>query len=294
MPLHTLTQDELRSYCKSAIEALEYWLRRLIDQRLSATHGENFLNALDEHGDNLIKKETRESIVARYQGATDRYSRQIDAALLDDTIGIICKQRLFEQYFREPLQAAFPDGHHEARTFLRRLVEPRNRLYHANTISVRQAEQVICYSNDVINSIKLFYLNNSMSQDYNVPTIIKVEDSFGHSVHDGGIKRNNTGAGLIDFRDDSRSDLRPGDTLSIEVEIDPSFDQSEYDVSWIVGGVIPTHAPLRSNKIIIDIDQSHVTNSFDIFCNVKSKLDWHRFGDYDDSVVFIYRVLPPV
>ena len=77
--------------------------------------------------------------------------------LLEDAIYIICKPELLKDHFRVPLAIAFPDGREEARTFLNRILAPRNNLAHANAISTRQSEQVVCYSNDVIDSLKQHY-----------------------------------------------------------------------------------------------------------------------------------------
>ena len=89
----------------------------------------------------------------------ERFSRIIDAAILDDCINIICNPNLFRRHFREAFKTAFPvgDSRDETRIFLKRLIKPRNLLYHANPISVRQAEQVICYSHDIIESLKKYY-----------------------------------------------------------------------------------------------------------------------------------------
>lgn len=62
---------------------------------------------------------------ARIRKKPERYPRQIDAALLDDEIRIICKQSLYEAHFGPALKGAFPLGNDEARNILSRLIEPR-------------------------------------------------------------------------------------------------------------------------------------------------------------------------
>jgi hypothetical protein len=61
-----------------------------------------------------------------------------------------------------------------------RLLDPRNRLYHSNPISLHEAEQVVCYSNDIIESLKQHYGAIGMQSEYNVPTNLKFSDSFGN------------------------------------------------------------------------------------------------------------------
>lgn len=226
MDLYSLTEDKRRVICKKCIESLEFWLRRIIHNSLTREYGDNYLEAKRKNGDNIINNEIRRRIMNRKNAEPVRYSRLIDASLLEDEIDIICNPDLFNKYFRIPLKLAFPEGREEARTFLKRLEAPRNKLYHANPISVRESEQVICYSNDIIQSLKEYYKMNHLEKEFNVPSIIKATDSFGNVFH---------------FNDDQKRYflekspefyLRPGDTLTIELEIDPSFPESEYILDW--------------------------------------------------------------
>ena len=294
MPFYRLSINEIRDYCKQAIESLEYWLRRLIDEALQDCYGVNYLDATDKAGNNIINKTIRESIKTKYDGEPDRFSRLIDAALLDDCINIICNPVLFQRHFREAFKTAFPDGdsRDETRTFLKRLIEPRNLLYHANPISVRKAEQVICYSHDIIESLKKYYEELKMVQNYNVPMIIKITDSLGNELHSTQIKRNNTGRGSYDFSRDEKSFLRPGDNLMLEVEVDSSFPKDNYNITWIYRNFYPEHSIYKGNRIVIDIDNRHVKEDFAIYCKVTSNEEWHRCGDCDDMVTLIYKVLP--
>lgn len=293
MPLRALSEDDLRSYCRKTIEALEHWLRRLIDEELSESYGEDFLEATTETGDKLIAKKIRDSIGERYKSQPEKYSRLIDAAMLSDEIGILCNPNLFNKNFKSGLEAAFPNGADEARTFLSRLVPTRHKLSHANPISIRQAEQVICYSHDVIDSLKAFYSEKNLAMLYNVPMIIRLSDSLGHEVYSEQIKRNITGSGFVSFQDDSKSILHPGDRLSIEVEVDPSFDPDGYEVSWSYYPQDEDFEYIDQHRITLDLQPKHVTNTFVIYCKITSNKDWHRLGDSDDQIGIGYRILPP-
>jgi len=176
-----MKDSEVRSQCKEKLESLEHWLRRLIDDTLTPVYGDYF-SFTDQVGNRLIKNSLVQQVAARRVHEPARYPRNIDAVLLDDAVDIVCKPDLFQKHFRQALSKAFPDGREEARTFLGRLLAPRNNLAHANAISARQAEQIICYSNDVIDSLKDYYRTLGMHEIYNVPTILKVTDSFGHAL----------------------------------------------------------------------------------------------------------------
>ena len=293
MPLHSLPEHELREHCRAAIESLEYWLRRLIDDVLTETYGNDYLTAKNEKGGYLIRKTIRENVEKRQSGEPGRFSRPIDAAMLNEAIDIVCHPNLYKTHFKAAFDSAFPDGREEARTFLYRLVQPRHNLAHANPISVRQAEQIVCYSHDVIDSLKSFYIQENMAQQYNVPMIVRITDSLGHVVHANQIKRNRTGAGIVNYQDDPDSILYPGARLSIEVEVDPSFTADEYEISWTHCNQDPVCRDCRHPKYVLDLEKKHVKNDFAIYCEVTSNKDWHRLGHRDDHVAIIYKVLPP-
>lgn len=55
MPLREVNNEQLRIYCKQALENFEYWTRRLIHEKLSE-NGISYLDYRNPNGDNLIKK----------------------------------------------------------------------------------------------------------------------------------------------------------------------------------------------------------------------------------------------
>lgn len=289
--LHNMKDADIRSSCKEKIESLEHWLRRLIEDTLTPVYGDYF-EYTDEKGNRLISTKLAQQVEDRRSKEPSRYPRKIDAVLLDDAIAIICKHELFKQHFGKALKYAFPDGAEEARTFLSRLNEPRNNLAHANPISTRQAEQIICYANDVIESLKKYYSDLGMQQEYNVPLILKFIDSFGN-VRSRNQFNEHVGYGLLYFTEDPRFVLRPGDILTVEIEVDPSFNQEEYQIEWTQN----KHSdPLnRSSVNTIPITVKEVGEMFCVTCNIISKKEWHRLScGRDDELNVYYKVLPPL
>ena len=290
--INHLSEAELRRVCWEKIEALERWLRRLIEDTLQPKYGDYFF-AVDAKGNRIIKTAIAQDALARRDREPQRYPRPIDALLLDDAIDIICNPQLFKDNFREPLEQAFPDGRDEARTFLKRISSPRNNLAHANAISLRQAEQIICYANDVIDSLRAHYRHIGMQEKYDAPLIIKITDSFGNSysrsqlsgVHDGGIGKW--------FMDVPEMHLRPGDILTLDIEIDPSYDPATYGISW--SSTKPwSNDPQSERRVVIPITNRQVGQQFDIQCRITSNRDWHRMSmGADDFLMLGYKVLPP-
>ena len=284
--------SEVRSSCKRKLESLELWLRRLIDQTLSAQFGDYF-NHKDANGNRLIANRISSPVADRMIREPDRYPRQIDAVLLDDAISIICNPSLYI-HFQPALELAFPDGCEEARTFMARLTDPRNKLAHANPISSHDAERVFCYSSDIIGSISHYYSNQNMNQEYNVPLFVRFTDSFGNAVHRDQMQPIHDGGVMKIFHRDTDCDLRPGHTLSIEVEVDSTFDPSAYTLRWTSPNGLSQSVP-NGPKANIEITAKQVAQQFSVMCTLTTRNEWHRMGGgKDDFLMITYRVLPPI
>jgi len=292
MPLNSYDTDELRDHCRRHLERLEAWVRRLIHDEFTQKYGSNYLEAKLPDDSFLLNSGIRTHIRERLNQNPDRFSRPIDAAMLEQEIAIICNPRLYDEHFDRPLEKAFPLGHDHARETLTRLVEPRNRLYHANPISVRQAERIICYSGDTIDSLKAYYEEAGMERDYVVPMIVRVTDNFGNEYHDNDLHRNRTGRASLNLRDDDILKLRPGDIYRVQVEVHNPDPDSSYSVNWVV----PTQGssePQEGTEFVLEVSNDHVRTDFGVFCRVVSDKDWHRCGDVDDALHIPLKVLPP-
>jgi hypothetical protein len=220
-----------------------------------------------------------------------RYKRPVDAALLDDLITIICKPDTYTSCFATALEVAFPLGNEEARNFLNRLLAPRNHLSHANPISIRQAEQVICYSDDVVYALRDFYAMRGKADAYNAPSILRMWDSFGHTEH--AQSSHAEMAHKFDYSNDPASYLRPGDTLTIEIEVDPSFSGEGFIVKWS-SMYKDDQRGERLLKFVLPVENRHVGRELPIDIKIISHQDWHRHQVWDDFWHVTYRVLPPM
>lgn len=292
MPLNSLTEVQLRLHCREAVEALELWLRRVIDISLEPRFGPNYINAKSStDGKLVIDEKVSRGIKGRFSKDEKRYPRIIDAMTLEDEIKIICDRVLYEKFFREYFEKSFKFGYEQLGFYLQKIKDLRNPLSHANPISVRKAEQAICYSNDIIDSIKDRLKEKNLDREYNVPMIIKVHDSRGFTFHNSHIKRNNTGRGSINLCENQPAWLWSGDKFGVEVEIDPSFSSEEYSVNWIFPeGVKICYKSDR--RVVLSLTDANVSVNFTIYCRVISNKSWHRCGDVDDSVGITYKILP--
>jgi hypothetical protein len=293
-PFSRFTNTEVRGLCKERIETLEHWLRRLVDEALTTRYGDYFSHA-DEAGNRVIRLSLSKDVDERRAKEPSRYPRKIDAVLLGDLIDLICHPKFFREHFAKPLRHAFPDGAAEVRTFLGRLVDPRNRLAHANSVSLRSAEQVLCYTNDVLESLKKHYQDEGMQQDYNVPEILRFTDSFGTTFHRSQFLPIHSGGNYLNFANDNARHLRPGDVLTLEVEVDPSFDSSEYSIKWTTPSLGAGFETEIRNRLTIVITNREVSESFQIACYVRTHREWHRYpNELDDFLGVLYKGLPPI
>lgn len=289
MPLSKIKETEIRGYAKEYLESLEYWLRIVIDKELRQTFGNNYIDAKKDNGDFLLNKAIRDEIHNRTKNEPHRYPRLIDACLLDTSIKILTKPDLYQIFFKKYFKLNFPLGRDMILEILNRLIYPRNCLYHANPISVRSLEQIVCYTNDILDSIKFYYKENNMNQDFNVPQIMRVTDSFGNTVFREQFNPQNSEVVQINLQKPEFI-LYPGDKLKIEIEIDPSFSKDDYTLKWTSSRIIPDFG--NSNQINLTIEEKHIGERLDFHCSVISKEVWHRFGSRDDMVMIWYRVLP--
>jgi hypothetical protein len=278
VPLSSLKEDVLRSECRRTIDALERWLRDLIDIVLTDKFGANYIeDAQCPGGQNVIKGEIRNHIDSRVAKEPDRFPRRIDALQLDHAINIVCRPDNWEHFFGIALKDAFNTTADHTRTLLSRIEEPRNRLAHANPISVRMTERIICYSHDTIDSIKLFLLNMN-DNEFNIAKILRISDSFGNTAHGGSLN-----TGLI---------LYPGDRFWVEVEIDPSYDESGYTIKYTASPSGRGCIPNTGNRVEIELIDSDICEMYTVFFTVIMNREWHRNASFDDAASVSYKVLP--
>lgn len=278
------TQEELRSYCRQNIENFEIWARNIIHEKMSANYGSDYINYKVSDENYLVKKEIREHVSKMLKKDPSRYPRIVDTLFVDHIIYFLCHNQLYPTLFKEVLDEIYPDGREEARTFLSRLIPIRNPLSHSNPISMHQAEQAICYTHDFIEGVKSYYKKKGEEKMWNVPSIIKIKDSLGN-VFENFTSNNDPEVIRIP------QNLNCGETYSIEVDVDPSFSSSEYDIVWEFDHFKKDFK--NNKKISITFTPKDVGELFAINCEIISKKEWHKYNLYDFRALICLTVLPP-
>lgn len=284
---HEYTQEELRAYCRSCIESLEIWARQLVHEKMVEKYGGNYVEKTLPDGNFLIKKEIRDHILTMQAKNPSRFSRPVDTLFIEQIIYFLCKKEWYDSLFKEALDYSYPQGRDEAREFLIRLVPVRNLLSHSNPISIHQAEQAICYSHDFIDGLKEYYKAKGQEQVWNVPRVIRITDSLGNIFENQHDRR----YGGSDF--EVPQSLRIGETYSIQVTTDSSFDISEYTVEWEIQGKHKKEFD-NAEKISYTFRLEDVCQMFLFKCIIISNKGWHKYGRYDSVVGIYLTVLPPI
>lgn len=287
------TNLELRELCRREIEALEHWSRRLIHELFSAAYSSDYFHFQKGDGEPLFKKSLLERMEGMKESAPERYPRLIDTTLLDDIISIICRDDLYREHFRVPFQIVYPNGAAEIRTFLERIAQVRNKLSHANEISVREAEQVLCYCHDFIEGLKHYYKVAGKEREYNVPMFTKAIDSKGKVV----LRENDYDRWEV-YSSFCES-LRSGDIYRVELEVDPNFEESNYSIQWIgtCGSRGEYFNQIVDNNLTFEfiVTNAMVGRMIEIKCWLTSNKSWHKSGSFDDYFsMVIFKVLPPI
>lgn len=284
---HEYTQEELRSYCRSCIESLEIWARRLVHEKMSEAYGADYIDKVLENGQPLVKGEIRNHVRMMMKKEPDRFKKPVDTLFVDQIIYFLCNQTWYSALFKPALDYAYPQGCAEAREFLNRLVPIRNPLSHSNSISIRQVEQAICYSHDFVDGLKQYYKDRGEEQVWNVPRVIKITDSFGNAF-DNPV---DTRYGGSNFKVPQM--LRPGDSYSVQIVVDPAFSEDQYNIEWSIKGRRLAEFD-NSTYFTITLGVQDVDASMLLHCNIISKKEWHKYVKGDGEVSIGLTVLPPI
>lgn len=285
MPFLKLTEPELRDIAKRHIETLEFWLRRVADECLTRAGGSNYWEAEPP----IVRQNIRERVTARMnQAPTGRFSRWVDATLLEHLIELLNNDQLYREHFKPYFTELFPANSSFGREHLKFILDKcaviRNTLYHANPVAVRQVEQSVCYTNDIIDSIKAHYLQENQYMDFNAPSIITYSDSYGKLVH---LKQLNDN--IIRYNRERK--FRVGDRIKMRLEIDSSFRPDSYDIKWTkeMSEIIGT-----GNELEVEFDESWIGELRTVIAILTSNKSWHRQGNWDDQLGVNFTILPPI
>jgi hypothetical protein len=190
----------------------------------------------------------------------------------------------FKPYFEKLFPANFSNGREYLKFALEKCSVVRNTLYHSNPVSIRQVEQLACYTNDIIDSIKAKYMADNLQDEFNAPSFVSYSDSLGRKFYTNQMVKTSVGYILQLYS----QPLRVGDRIKMAVEVDASFEQDSYSILWNKGGSIIGQGP----ELVIELDNTYVAQRANINVLVISKKAWHRHQHHDDRISIALKILP--
>lgn len=288
-----ISEVELRDICRHHIDTFENWSRRLIDEVFKKHYGAEYFDYKISDDQPLVKSEVKRRIEKRMLDNPGRYPRKIDGILIEDIEYFFCRDDLYSAFFKQILEP-FYSGQNEVRKILQRVIVIRNKLSHGNTISYHEAEQCICYTNDFIEVFKLYYQMQGKGRDYNVPVFLRIKDCFGNDI----VREDSSYSWDVYFKHNlgPTVQLRSGDEYKLWVEVDSSFNSSDYNIDWyVLYGLTNSIAKGSGTEVSFTVTNKHVSYSPEITIYLTTKKEWHRFGKHDDLIeIRLENVLPPI
>lgn len=295
--------ESIREMSKRQIESFEHWSRRLIDELFRSNIGDNYLDACSSDGQPMFNNDIRRRIRVRTEQDPRIYPRDIDAVLLEDLKYFFAREDLYRLCFKSVFEP-FYSGINEIRLIMGRLVDIRNKLSHANAISIREAEQVLCYTNDFIDVFKRYYINQGKERNFNVPVILSFSDSQGNrSFRPNASYKWEVGNYELDsfnykyYKDSICTYHRSGETYVIELDIDSSFPEDSFWIEWGLKYNYQTMISGIGKRISIEFNDKMVSYAPEIEIKLITNKTWHRFARYgcDDYVIIqLSMVFPPI
>lgn len=277
-------EKEIRNSAKETLESFEHWSRRIINDKLVEKYGKDYFDYKLDNGESLIKNDIIRMVEDRMREDPKRFPRKIDAILLDDIAYFLCKDNFYRDLFKAILETDF-SCQKEVRIRVEKLKDIRNKLYHGNSISYREAEIAICYSHDFIDCYKAYYIKCGKEQEYNVPFFTKVEDSLGRCGYRDETKSESLSLGV------DKNKFRPGDIYKIWVEVDANFPDDFYEITWWMHD----KKVGTGKEFVFKPTVEMVSSIFFVYCSLTTKRAWHKYKTHDDGFnIFIGEVLPPV
>lgn len=284
MALHTLNSNDIHVSCRQRIEACELWLRRIIHDKFVEKFGSDYINEAKHGGQAIFSSKTRDRAQSFLRENPGQYGRPIDTLLLDDLGSVLAKNEVYKEFFEAAFHTEFPMGANHIRRVITILVPIRNALSHANaaTISLHDAERVLCYCSDIIAALKTYYSNMTSQDKFPAPVFTRYSDSLGTVWHPRPPS---------DHRVIQEPHLHVGEDVRFEVEVDSSFDPSEYEITWMVTGIHPAETG-KGSAFNLKLTPRHVGQTFGLQVSLTTKKDWHRLQNVDAYLTMNYVVLP--
>ena len=155
-------------------------------------------------------------------------------------------------------------------------------MVHRRELLPHQKSLIIGLSGEIRTCI-VRYRSKMETPDDCFPRLECIRDSVGTSWNVGTGSR----TGMVT----TKLCLRPGDKIDYVVTAsDPQGGPLKYSIRVFHSGDDTTWTD--SNELSLTVEERHISRDFTVILAVKSERDYHASADSDDSLMFIYTVLP--
>ena len=251
-------------------------------------------NALRDFISNVLRKALGDDWVTKSGVSEDRILKWTERKLAEEKrqeLGAVEERLIYYADFydlktilRKNWSGEFSDALGDRKTvevWLAELEKLRDPDAHRREFLPHQKHLAIGISGEIRNRLIRYRSKQETSEDY-YPRFESARDSIGNIwtpqawspwVHTGSV-------------------LRPGDVLDFAITArDPLEQELAYAIR--VGVLSPREKWQKENTFTVRIEEKHVQDNFEICYFVKSPREYHALGDYDHSISFFYKVLPP-
>lgn len=266
------------------ISRLENSLRSIIEDVLRANYGDKWVDHLGVTQDRIRKWEERRTEEAKHSTGAVVEQRLLYYADFSDLWSTI-KQNW--EFFKP----CFGDKK-ETEVFLNRLNELRNPTAHSRPVLPHEESLAEGMSRELRQKITIFRNTGAGGPEpEHFCRIEEVSDSYGHRAAGRA-----SGRQIVDTR--GHMTLRPGDVVTFAGS---AVDPRARPIRWRVSALFRASGELQLSDAegstfdaTWDVTEADIHDQLEIDVTVMTASGPHRYGNYDDNVRLLYRVLPSI
>lgn len=266
------------------ISTLENVLRSVVEDVLKANHGDSWVEHLGVSDDRVERWRERQNEAGKHSTGAVVEKRLLYYSDFPDLLTIIRKNwELFKPCFGDKK---------EVEVYLGRLNELRNPAAHSRPVLPHEESLAEGMSRELRQKVTIFRNTGAGGDEpEHFCRIEEVMDSFGHSA-DGRA----SGEQIVDTRE--QMTLRPGDVVAFRGSaVDPVGRPMHWTISSPfrgTGKLVLGEVNGSSFDVEWEVTEVDIHEQLEIDITLRTVLGPHRYGDHDDHLRMIYRVLPSI
>lgn len=264
------------------ISKLENVLRSIVEDVMEVSYEESWVEHLGVSDERIEKWRVRQTEAGKHSTGAVVEKRLLYYSDFPDLLTIIRKNW-------DRFKPCFGDKK-EIEVYLNRLNELRNPTAHSRPVLEHEESLARGICRELRQKVTIFRNTGAGGDEpEHFSRIEGVTDSFGHRA--GGRA---SGEQTVDTRD--QMTLRPGDVVAFRGSaVDPNGRPMHWTISSPfrgAGNLVLGEIKSSSFDVEWDVTEEDIHEQLEIDITLKTVVGPHRYGNHDDQVRMIYRVLP--